>query len=64
MKNSESFTYDELHTIYLSLHDSMSIIKKTDEFSEEDKDILISNLRNVAHKVMLKMERIEDENSN
>lgn len=64
MKNSESFTYDELHTIYLSLHDSMSIIKKDDDFSEEDKDILISNLRNVAHKVMLKMERIEDENCN
>lgn len=64
MKNSESFTYDELHTIYLSLHDSMSIINKTDEFSEEDKEILINNLRDVAHKVMMKMERIEDENSN
>lgn len=64
MKNSESFTYNELHTIYLSLHDSMSIIKKTDEFSEEDKDILINNLRDVAHKVMMKMEKIEDENSN
>lgn len=63
MKNSERFTYEELTTIYHALHDSMSIINKSYDFNEEDKDILIKELRDVAHKVMLKMEAIEDGNS-
>lgn len=63
MKNSERFTYEELNTIYYALHDSMSVINKSYDFNDEDKDSLIKNLRDVAHKVMLKMEAIEDGNS-
>ena len=64
MKNSERFTYDELKTIYYALHDSMSMVNKSEDFNGEVKDLLIKNLRDVAHKVMLKMEAIEDGNSN
>ena len=63
MKNSERFTYEELNTIYFALQDSMSVINKSYDFEEKDKDILIKNLRDVAHKVLLKMEAIEDGNS-
>lgn len=64
MKNSERFTYEELNTIYFALQDSMSVINKSYDFDDEDKDSLIKNLRDVAHKVLLKMEAIEDGNSN
>lgn len=64
MKNNGRFTYEELNTIYYALQDSMSVINKSYDFSDEDKDILIRNLRDVAHKVMLRMEAIEDGNSN
>lgn len=64
MKNSERFTYEELNTIYFALQDSMSVINKSYDFDDEDKDSLIKNLRDVAHKVLLKMEVIEDGNSN
>lgn len=64
MKNNESFNYDELSTIYRALHDSMTLISKEEDFTEEDKEWLINNIRNVAYKVAKKMEALEDGNSN
>jgi hypothetical protein len=61
--NNGSFSYDELTIIYRSLQDSMSVITNSDEFSTQDKDYLVEQLRNVAHKVMTKMEEIEDAGS-
>lgn len=63
MKNNESFNYNELYTIYRALHDSMSLISKEEEFTEEDKEMLINNIRDVAYKVAKKMEALEDEGS-
>lgn len=63
MKNNGRFTYEELRVIYYSLYESMSRITNSDEFNEEDKDILIKDLRDIAHKVMRKMDAIEDGNS-
>ena len=64
MKNKGQFTYEELRAIYYSLYESMSRINSSDEFEEEDKDILVKDLRDIAHKVLRKMEAIEDGNSN
>lgn len=63
MKNNGRFTYNELLTIYHSLQDSMTLINKSYDFDEEDKDVLIKDIRDVAHKVMLKLEAMEDGDS-
>ena len=64
MKNKGQFTYEELRIIYYSLYDSISRINYSDEFEEGDKEILIKDLRDIAHKVLRKMDAIEDGNSN
>jgi hypothetical protein len=63
MKNKGQFTYNELKTIYYALHDSMKIVATTPEFKDEDRRILIGDLRDVAHKVAKKMEAMEDAGS-
>lgn len=63
MKNNESFTYDELDTIYHALHDAMTLVSKEDDLTEEERDYIKKDLRDVAHKVALKMEAHENANS-
>ena len=63
MKTNESFTYEELNTIYHALHDAMTLVNKEDDLTREEKEYIKNDLRDVAHKVVLKMEAHEDANS-
>lgn len=60
---TKSFTWIELRLIYTSLQDSMSVIRKSTDLGEDEKDYLTNQLRDVSHKVMAKMEEIEDAGS-
>lgn len=60
---TRSFTWSELRIIYSSLQDSMSVIRSSSELGEDEKDYLTNQLRDVSHKVMVKMEEIEDAGS-
>jgi len=60
---TRSFTWSELRIIYSSLQDSMSVIRNSSELGEDEKDYLTNQLRDVSHKVMVKMEEIEDAGS-
>lgn len=60
---TRSFTWSELRIIYSSLQDSMSVIRNSSELSTDEKDYLTNQLRDVSHKVMIKMEEIEDAGS-
>lgn len=60
---TRSFTWSELRIIYSSLQDSMSVIRKSSELGSDEKEYLTNQLRDVSHKVMVKMEEIEDAGS-
>lgn len=60
---TRGFTWSELRIIYSSLQDSMSVIRKSSELGEDEKEYLTNQLRDVSHKVMIKMEEIEDAGS-
>ena len=60
---TRSFTWSELRIIYSSLQDSMSVIRNSSELGSDEKEYLTNQLRDVSHKVMVKMEEIEDEGS-
>lgn len=60
---TRSFTWSELRIIYSSLQDSMSVIRKSSELGDDEKEYLTNQLRDVSHKVMVKMEEIEDAGS-
>lgn len=60
---TRSFTWSELRIIYSSLQDSMSVIRKSSELGTDEKEYLTNQLRDVSHKVMIKMEEIEDAGS-
>ena len=65
MKNyNEGFTYDDLWDIYHALQSEQSRTYHDKDMDDDDKRYLCNRLRNVSHKVMLRMEKIENENSN
>lgn len=60
----EGFTYDDLWYIYHALQGEQTRTYNDEDLEKDERDYLCKRLRNVAHKVMLRMEKIEDEHSN
>lgn len=60
----DGFTYDDLWDIYHALQGEQSRTYNDDDMDDDDKRYLCKRYRNVAHKVMLRMEKIEDEHTN
>ncbi len=60
----EIFTYDDLWYIYHALQSDLTRTYNDEDLEEDDKRYLCRRLRDLSHKVMLRMEQIEDEHSN
>ena len=61
--NNESFTYKELNDIYHALQIAQSRFRDDNEMEYEDRQYFVEKYRDLSHKVMKVIERIEDEHS-
>ena len=62
MKNNESFTYEELNTLYDGIKKAIYWTHDIRGISLDDKEYLCKDLRDILYKIELKREAYENRN--